>query len=104
MPAGERNYRRFQDRLADSLRAPLPGGSESPLAKLHPYRLHRVYLAASRLADAPLDRLSWLALETEVRLKGESGDAEVALTELVAALATGMLGPGSDGRVTAGRL
>ena len=90
--AGERNYRRFQDRLADALRAPLPGGLDNPLGNLHPYRLHRVYLAASRLRAAPLDTLPWRVLETETRLKGESGEPEAALYELVASLATGQVG------------
>jgi hypothetical protein len=89
--AGERNYRRFQERLADALRGPLPGGIENPLGNLHPYRLHRVYLAASRLRGAPIESLPWRVLETEARLKGESGDPETALFELVTALATGQL-------------
>lgn len=89
VPAGERNYRRFQERLVEDLRAPLPGGADNPLANLHPYRLHRVYLAASRLRGAPLHRLPWRVLEVETRLKGESGDPDAALFELVSALATG---------------
>jgi DNA polymerase III delta subunit len=94
--AGERNYHRFQDRLADALRAPLSGGADNPVANLHPYRLHRVYLAACRLRGAPLDRLPWRVLETEARLKGESGDPDAALFELVAALAAGNVEPESQ--------
>jgi hypothetical protein len=95
VPAGERNYRRFQERLVEDLRAPLPGGADNPLVNLHPYRLHRVYLAASRLRGAPLHLLPWRVLEVETRLKGESGDPDAALFELVAALATGSVDGGS---------
>lgn len=83
---GQRNYRRFQDGCAGRLQAELPGGLANPLAGLHPYRLHRVYLAASVLSDDDLRRLPWRVLETELRLKGESGDADTALASLLAAI------------------
>ena len=82
VPGGERNYRRFKDRLAPRLQSELTGGLENPIAGLHPFRLHRVYLAASRLDEATLRGLPARVLETETRLKGESGDADTALAEL----------------------
>src|SRR6185436_12789508 len=61
LPAGERNYNRFKDRVASSLGGALPGSPESPgsgfrnpLTGIHPFRLHRAYLAASRLPLAVL--------------------------------------------------
>jgi DNA polymerase III subunit delta len=96
VPAAERNYRTFQGRIAGALQAELPGGFANPLAGLHPYRLHRVYLAASRLGEGATAHLPSRVYATELRLKGESGDGESALGELVAALATG-LGSGSAG-------
>ena len=87
VPAGERNYRRFQSQIAPELQRPLPGGVENPLARLHPFRLFRVYAAASRLRGQPLGRLPWKVLETEQRIKGESGDADVALAELMSSVA-----------------
>jgi hypothetical protein len=57
------------------------------VAGLHPFRLHRVYLAASRFEAATLMRLPARVLETELRIKGESGEAEAAIYELIAELA-----------------
>lgn len=92
--AGEGNFRRFRDRLAPRLQGDLPDGSQSPVARLHPFRLHRVYLAASRFSGEELAGLPARVLQTELRLKGESGDADVALAFLVSALA----GTGSPAR------
>jgi hypothetical protein len=86
---GERSYRRFQERVAPRLQAELPSGTPNPLASLHPYRLHRVYLAASRLRGYDVSPLPWRVLETELRLKGESGDGDIALAHLVVALSAG---------------
>lgn len=86
---GERNFRRFKDRLAPRLQASLPEGDSSPVAGLHPFRLHRVYLAASRFSGTDLARLPSRVLDTEMRLKGESGDPDVALAHLVSTLAAG---------------
>ncbi len=83
---GERSYPRFKERLAPALQGDLDG-RKSPLAGLHPYRLHRAYLAASGMAEAYLARLPWRVLQTELALKGESGDPEAALAELVAEVA-----------------
>jgi hypothetical protein len=90
---GETSFHRFKDRLAPRLQAELPDGEASPVARLHPFRLHRVYLAASRCDGRELARLPARVLETELRLKGESGDADVALAHLVTALAASLGSP-----------
>lgn len=87
VPAGESNFGRFRDRLAPSLQGELPGGGKNPLAGIHPFRLHRAYLAASRLPEPLLARLPADVLETELQLKGESGEADAALADLVARVA-----------------
>jgi DNA polymerase III delta subunit len=83
VPAGEGNYARFRDRLAPALQGEVPGGGKNPLAGLHPFRLHRAYLAASRIPEALAARLPSDLLETELQLKGESGEADAALADLV---------------------
>jgi hypothetical protein len=82
VPAGEANYNRFTARLAPALQRELPGG-KNPLAGVKPWPLYRAYLAASRLPDAVAARLPWDVLETELQLKGESGEADAALARLV---------------------
>lgn len=89
VPRGERNYGRFKSSLAPALQRELPDGLPNPLAGLHPYRLHRAYLAASRLPAELLRRLPWRALETELRLKGEGAEADAVLAELVVEMARG---------------
>lgn len=84
---GETNYNAFKTKIAPALQADLPDGNKSPVAGLHPFPLHRVYLAASRFDAGVLQRLPWRVLETELRLKGESAEADSALAELVAELA-----------------
>lgn len=84
---GETNYGRFKGNLADRLKGPLPGGGKSPVASMHPFRLHRAYLAAGRLPPEVVDRLPAWVLDTELELKGESGDPDTALSHLVARLA-----------------
>jgi DNA polymerase III delta subunit len=86
---GERNYNRFRERQAPKLQAGV--GDFRPLADLHPYRLHRAYLAASRIGAPILQGLPARVLETELRLKGESGDPDAALTDLIAFLAGSQL-------------
>ncbi|HEY2295282.1 MAG TPA: hypothetical protein VGM86_31655 [Thermoanaerobaculia bacterium] len=86
VPAGEGNYPRFKDRHAPGLQSEIPTGGKNPLAGLHPYRLHRAYLAACRLPEPFLARLPADLLETELQIKGESGEADVALARLVARL------------------
>jgi hypothetical protein len=88
VPAGEPNFARFRDRLAPALQGELPGGGKNPLAGLHPFRLHKAYLAASRLPEPMLARLPADVLETELQLKGESGQPDAALADLVARVAT----------------
>ena len=80
---GEGNYGRFRDRLAPALQGEVPGGGKNPLAGLHPFRLHKAYLAASRLPEGLAARLPSDLLETELQLKGESSEADAALTDLV---------------------
>ena len=89
VPGGEPNYARFKDRHAPALQGEVPLGGKNPLAGLHPYRLHRAYLAASRLPEPFLARLPSDLLETELQVKGESGEADVALARLVARLSQG---------------
>jgi hypothetical protein len=90
---GETNYHRFKDKIAPALqRKEIPGGGKNPLAGLHPYRLHRAYLAAGRLDPALAGRLPALVLDAELQLKGESGDPDSALAWLVAKLAGGGVG------------
>lgn len=87
--AGVGHYARFKDSLAPKLQQPLPNDEVNPLTGLHPYRLHRVYLAASRLGSERVKELPWRVLETEMRLKGNSGDPDVALAELISAVTSG---------------
>jgi hypothetical protein len=86
VPAGEANYARFKSQHAPGLQSEIPTGGKNPLAGLHPFRLHRAYLAACRLPEPLLARLPADLLETELQLKGESGEADVALARLVARL------------------
>jgi hypothetical protein len=102
---GEGNYGRFKSSLAPALQKDLPGGdgAKSPLAGLHPFRLHRAYLAASSMDEAYLARLPWRVLETELALKGESGDPAAALGELIAEVAAQAGSAGGGGRREVGR-
>ncbi|HEY0513952.1 MAG TPA: hypothetical protein VGH73_18730 [Thermoanaerobaculia bacterium] len=86
VPANEGNYARFKSQHAPALQSEVPTGGKNPLAGLHPFRLHRAYLAACRLPEPLLARLPSDLLETELQLKGESGEADVALARLVARL------------------
>lgn len=90
VPRGETSYPRFKSKLAPKLQGELPdSGSEyRPLGQLHPFRLHRAYLAASRMAPSELALLPARVLETELRLKGESSDPDAALAAFVSWLAT----------------
>lgn len=87
LPRGEANYSRFKDRVAPALQAPLAGGEKNPLAGLHPFRLHRVVLAAARAEPGFLARLPWRVLEAELGLKGESGNPDDVLAGLLLAVA-----------------
>lgn len=85
---GEENYGRFKAQVAARLQAPLPSGGSSPLSGLHPYRLHRAYLVASRVPAAQLAQLPARVAETEVLLKGGSSSPDTALIAFVSALAS----------------
>jgi len=92
VPQGEENYSRFKARWAPALQGEvaLPEGKgKNPLAGLHPFRLHRAYLAASRLPERLLARLPADVLDAELRLKGESAEADAALAEIVVRVAAG---------------
>jgi hypothetical protein len=95
VPAGESNPRRFEQRWAAALQGSLglEEGGANPLAKMHPFRLFRLYQAACRLPEPLAARLPAEVLETELRLKGESGEAEVALAHLVGRLAAAAARP-----------
>lgn len=84
--ANEANYGRFKNSHAPALQSEIPTGGKNPLAGLHPFRLHRAYLAACRLPEPFLARLPADLLETELQIKGESGEADVALARLVTRL------------------
>ncbi len=86
VPAGEKNYSRFQSQHAPALQSEIPTGGKNPLSGMHPFRLQKLYLAACRLPEPFLARLPSDLLETELRLKGESGEADVALARFVARL------------------
>lgn len=83
VPAGERNYNRFKSRHAPALQGRLSDGTASPVASLHPFRLHRTYLASSRLPLSAASRLPALVLETEMRVKGDSRQADAAIAALM---------------------
>jgi DNA polymerase-3 subunit delta len=87
LPRGERNYNRFKSSIAPKLQRDLPNGAKSPLGGLHPFRLHKAYLAASRLPREKLVGLPGRVLEAEMRLKGESRSPEAVLELLVADVA-----------------
>jgi len=87
VPLAEASYNRFKERCAAALQAKEPDLAANPLSGLHPFRLHRAYLLASRLPAGKLDRLPWRLLETERRLKGESAETTTALAELLLELA-----------------
>ncbi len=92
VPEGEASYPRFKDRWAPALQGELAlpeGKAKNPLAGLHPYRLHRAYLAASRLPERLLARLPADVLEAEMRLKGDSSEADAALSQIVVRVASG---------------
>lgn len=91
---GVEHFGRFKERVAETLQGAVEGLSKNPLAGVHPFRLHRVYLAASRFPPEELARLPAATLDTELRLKGESGDPDAALAEFVLTLARPSVRPG----------
>ncbi|MDE2850525.1 MAG: hypothetical protein OYL92_16915 [Acidobacteriota bacterium] len=96
----ERNYNRFKAQVLPKLSAELPGGKAHPLMRIHPYRLHRIFQAASARgpeAGQKMAALPWEVLETEVRLKGGSADGDIALEALVVAVAGAGAGESGGG-------
>lgn len=88
VPTGLRNYNQFKEQWAPKLQRDPPHGGKSPLAGLHPYRLHKAYLLASVLGREELLELPWRVLETEMRIKGESSEADAAVGALLTRLAS----------------
>ena len=86
VPPGISNYSQFKNRWAPKLQAEPPQGGKNPLAGLHPFRLHRAYLTASRIDRDELPRLPWRVLETEMQIKGEVSDADAAVAMLISHL------------------
>ena len=85
-PPGVTSYPRFKEQIAPRLQGDVAGIAKNPLAGVHPFRLHRAYLASGRFSSEELARLPALLLETELRLKGDSGEPEAALADLVVRL------------------
>ena len=88
VPAGVRSYQQFKSQWAPRLQGEPPAGGKNPLTGLHPFRLHRAYLAASRMDRDLVAHLPWTLLETEIRIKGGSSESDVAIAQLLAYLAT----------------
>ncbi|MEM7350982.1 MAG: hypothetical protein AAF657_09270 [Acidobacteriota bacterium] len=97
VPPGVSNYNQFKNRCVAQLQGELEGG-KNPLAGIHPFRLHRAYLAASRMDRDLLARLPWLVLETETRIKGESAEPDVAVAQLIARLVGSVSPPRKAGK------
>lgn len=83
IPRRSPSYPGFKNQIAPRLQADLADGQPSPVAGLHPYRLYRAFSVASRIPARVIQDLPAKALETELRLKGESGQPEVALSSFV---------------------
>jgi len=84
----ETSYQRFKTQIAPALQLEGADGLKSPVAKLHPYRLFRVYQMACRIPASELADMPSRILQTELRLKGESSEPDAALTALVCDLAS----------------
>lgn len=93
LPAGEHSYPRFKTRWAEKLGGPLPDGERNPLAGLHPFRLHRAYLTASRFPEHLGPRLPAWLLEAELRVKGDSSEPDTVIMHLLARLAESTTNP-----------
>ena len=87
VPAGVRNYNQFKSRWAGALQGEPPSGGKNPLKGLHPFRLHRAYLAASRVDRTVLAELPWRVLQTEILVKGGSSDPDAAIAQLISLVA-----------------
>lgn len=91
VPPGVRSYNTFKSRWAPALQGGTPDGAPNPLKGLHPYRLHRAYLAASQIDRDELGRLPSRVLDTEMQLKGEASDADTAMIALIGHLVASRL-------------
>lgn len=92
-----RNYNGFKAQVLPKLMAEWPGTTKKP----NPWPLFNLYKAAmarrSPEAVAAMGELPWKVLETEIRLRGGSGEADAALEALVLAVAGGGLPGGGNG-------
>ena len=91
IPSGIRNYNQFKSTWVPRLQGDLEEG-KNPLAGLHPFRLHRAYLAASRMDRDLLVRLPALVFETETRIKGESSEPDAAVSQLMVRMTSAVKG------------
>jgi DNA polymerase III delta subunit len=94
IPRRALSYPNFKNQIAPRLQADMANGSPSPVAGLHPYRLYRAFSVASRVSPKVVRDLPAKILETELRLKGESGQPDVALSSFVCDLALVARGQG----------
>jgi len=85
-PMNERNYRSFEQKLHGELTGPIEGLAKNPLKGIKAYPLFKAYQCAARMQPAAIARLPALLLETERRLKGDSGEPDAALAECVLAV------------------
>ena len=85
-------YPAFKTQVAPRLQADLADGARSPVAGLHPYRLYRAFGVAARLPATAVDDLLARVLETELRLKGDSSEPDVALSLFVCDLTSALRG------------
>jgi hypothetical protein len=85
--AGVRSYKLFEVEVAPKLTGAVEGLAENPLKGIKAFPLFRVYQAAARWPAAEVAAIPAWLLETELRLKGESGDPDAALADLVLRLA-----------------
>lgn len=96
-----RNYNGFKARVLPKLMAEWPGTTKKP----GPWPLFKIYEAAMARrgpeAVAAMGELPWKVLETEIRLRGGSGEEDAALEALVLAVAGG--GPPGSGRAPSSR-
>jgi hypothetical protein len=91
--AGVRSYKTFEAEVAPKLTGAIEGLAENPLKGIKAFPLFRVYQAAGRWTAGEVAAIPAWLLETELRLKGESGDPDAALAALLLRLARPELRP-----------
>lgn len=96
LPARESRYVAFRDRIHPSVVGAVDGLLKNPLAGQKEFPLFRAYQAVARCSRDELARLPGQVLETELRLKGESGDPDAALADFVVRLARPAVRPGPE--------